>query len=217
MSYMVAPTEPRIIRSLGNVSSVPERHGADILFPANGGLVAVQRKELSDLIASVHDGRLGKELQQMKSGIAVGILVVEGRPRWSSDGVLLRDYGMPWTRQAHRNLLYSVQANGVWVEATDDANDTVVAVLNLHEYLKKNRHSSLLRRPGPVSPWGKASNQEWAAHLLQGFDGVGPELAARIVEKFGRPPLAWTCVEDELREIKGLGPKKAAGLLAALA
>jgi ERCC4-type nuclease len=214
---LVAPTEPRTIKSLGKSSSVPEKWGADIFFSANGSLVGVQRKEISDLIASVQDGRLAKEMSQMQN-LGLAVLVVEGRLKWSSDGVLLgRDYGITWTRTAHRNLLMSVQARGVKVESTDDAADTVCAVLNLQEWARKPSHHGLMRRPGPVSPWGKAQNEDWASHLLQGFEGVGPELAKNILQHFGgRVPLEWRVDEKALRAVKGLGPKRARALIAAL-
>lgn len=214
---LIAPSEPRSIKVLGKSSSVPEKWGADIFFAAGGGTVGVQRKELTDLIASVQDGRLAKEVGQLQQ-VGRAVLIVEGRARWSSEGVLLgRDYGMPWTRTAHRNLMYSVQAQGIWVEQTDDANDTVAAVLNLHDYLRKPKHHSLVRRPGPVSPWGKATNQDWLAHFLQGLEGVGPELAKNLIEHFGgRSPIEWRVGERELRDVKGVGPKKAKQMVEAL-
>jgi ERCC4-type nuclease len=204
------------MKVLGRTSSLPERHGADVIFPANGALVGVQRKEISDLIASVQDGRLAKEIQQLQT-IGRGVLVVEGRLKWSTDGTLLgRDYGAAWTRAAHRNLLRSVQSNGVWVESTDDVADTVVCILELQEYMRQPKHHALMRRPGARSPWGKADNKDWACHFLQGLEGVGPELASRIVEHYGRVPLRWDVTEESLREIKGVGAKKAKQMLEAL-
>lgn len=215
---LVAPTEPRTIKTLGKSSSLPEKYGADILVPVSGSFLGIQRKEISDLVASVQDGRLSKEISQLQQ-VGRAVLIVEGRLKWSTEGVLLgRDYGMPWTRTTHRNLLYSVQARGVWVESTDDANDTVACILNLHDYLRKPKHMGLMKRPGPVSPWGKAVNQDWAAHLLQGFEGVGPETAKNIIEHFGgRVPLEWRCDEAALKEVPGIGPKRAKQLMEALA
>ena len=42
---------------------------------------------------------------------------------------------------------------------------------------------------------------------MQSFDGVGPELARRIVAHFEGLPLTWTATDDELLEVPGLGPK----------
>ena len=215
MTFLVAPSEPRAIKVLGKSSSLPEQWGADILWPDNGGFVGVQRKELSDLIASLHDGRLGREVSQMQR-LQVAMLVVEGRPKWSTEGVLLRDHGRPWSRTTHRALLYSVQARGIWVEQTDDAADTVATVLAFAEWLKKPTHRGLRTRPGPVSVWGKANDHDWACHVLQGFQGIGPEVASRIVDKFGGLPLKWTVGVGELMEVEGVGPKRAKALIEAL-
>lgn len=179
-------------------------------------MLGVQRKTVDDLIASLQDGRLAKEIAQLRR-CAVAVLIVEGRLKWSSDGVLMgRDFGQPWTRTAHRNLLRSVQAEGVWVESSDDTADTVVAVLEMQAWCGK-KHTALLRRPGATSPWGKAGNAEWASHFLQGLDGIGPELAKNIIEKFGRVPLSWDVTADELKSVPGVGPKKAQQMIGALA
>lgn len=214
---LIAPSEPKSIQILGRRSSLPEKRGADIMFPAHGTLVGVQRKEISDLIASLHDGRLGKEIAQMQSGLGIGALVVEGRLKWTNDGVLIKDFGAEYTRTAHRNLLRSVQARGVWVESTDDAADTVTCVLELQAYLNKKSHSGLLKRPGPASPWGTVTNQDWCAHFLQGLDGVGPEMAQRILGHFGGLPLKWTVDVGELQQVAGIGKKTAEKLVNALA
>jgi len=212
----VAPSEPRVIKSLGKVSSIPERYGSDVWFVVSGTTVGVQRKEISDLIASVQDGRLGKECAQLQQ-VGRAVLIVEGRLRWTSDGLLMKDYGIPWSRSTHRNLLYSVQSQGIWVESTEDANDTVAAVLNLQAYLRQPKHHGLLRRPGPVSPWGKATNKEWLSHFLQGLEGVGPETAENIINHFGgRCPIEWRVTEDHLRDVKGIGPKRAKQMMEAL-
>lgn len=213
---LVAPSEPKVFKTLGPSSKVPEMFGADFLISTPMGMVGVQRKEISDLIASLHDGRLAKEMGQLRR-CSLAVLIVEGRLKWSTDGVLMgRDYGQPWTRSAHRNLLRSVQSQGVWVESTDDTADTVVAILELKDWTSK-KHDSLARRPGPTSPWGKADSREWACHFMQGLEGVGPELAKKIVEKFGRPPLQWTVTADDLMSIDGVGPKKAKQMMEALA
>jgi len=55
-----------------------------------------------------------------------------------------------------------------------------------------------------------------AQHILQGFPGVGPELAGRMVDHFEGVPLTWTHAIDELMEVEGVGKKKAEGMVNAL-
>jgi len=55
-----------------------------------------------------------------------------------------------------------------------------------------------------------------AMHVLQGFPGMGPELAGRVVDKFEGVPLTWTVSEDELQTVEGLGKKKSIAMYEAL-
>lgn len=217
---MIAPTEPLPIRALGRVHSLPEKRGVDILFAAGGRMVGIQRKEIHDLVASVHDGRLHREAQMIRGcleggRLGIAVLVVEGWPTWTLDGEWI-ERGWKWTRRQHRGLLWSVRAKGIWVETTADVHDTADLCRDLEKWAAKDRHSSLDRRPGPAGMWGKATTRDYALHVLQGFDGVGPELAGRIVDHFGRLPIGWLVTADDLEEVSGIGKVRAKRLIGAL-
>lgn len=213
---LVSPTEPLPIRALGRVHSLPEKRGVDVLFAAGSRWVGIQRKEIHDLVASVHDGRLHREVQQMACGVlGIAMLVVEGRFTWTCDGEWIEP-GYRWTRRQHRGLLWSVKSRGIWVEATSNAEETADLCRDLEAWARKDRHSSLDHRPGPVGMWGKATTREYASHVLQGFEGVGPELANRILDHFGRLPIGWMVTAADLEEIQGIGKVKAKKLIGAL-
>lgn len=219
---MIAPTEPLPIRALGRTSSLPEKRGVDVLFAAKGRMVGVQRKEIHDLVASVHDGRLHREAQIMRGCLDAGpgrlgiaVLVVEGRFTWTVDGEWVEN-GYRWSRRQHRGLMWSVRSKGIWVEYTSNAAETADLCRDLELWAAKDRHSSLDRRPGPVGMWGKATTREYALHVLQGFEGVGVELAGRIVDHFGRLPVGWLVTAADLEEVPGIGKVKAKRLIDAL-
>jgi len=192
---------------------VPERYGVDVLFGASAlGAVGVQRKQIDDLVASVQDGRLQKELGQA-AALDVAILAIEGDLHWTTDGFLAS--GRSWRKSQHVGVMLSVQARGVWVIQTRDIEDTCEFLTLLEKWLGKRR-TLLSSRPKPQGAWGKATNREWAIHFLQGFDGVGPELASRIFDTFNRVPLQWTVDEQDLLRIEGMGTVKAKKLLEAL-
>lgn len=208
--YLIAPSEPKGIKVLGRVSSIPEKKGADILWIDGGKWHGVQRKEFGDLLNSVEDGRLAREVQQLQS-CHVACLIVEGKPRWTSDGNLMDRYHSRWQRSAYRSLLRSVQGRGIFVEHSDSTADTVALVEEIRRWTSKGDHVSLDRRPKPkVDSWGRITDEAWASHLLQSIDGIGPKQAGAIWKYFGgRLPIALTTTFLDLQKVPGLGPKKA--------
>jgi ERCC4-type nuclease len=213
---LVSPTEPAILRTLGKTSLVPEQYGVDFMFPSTEfGLVGIQRKELSDFVASVKDGRLAKEIGQMKR-LGLAMLVLEGKPRWTNDG-LLTSISTQWRMSQHLGTLWSVQLSGCWLATTTSVQETSTLISAFTRWTAKPRHIALESRPGPTSDeWGKVGNREWALHLLQGFRGIGPVQAAAIYDHFGGLPFLWSVGVIDLMEVAGIGEKRAEGLIGAL-
>jgi Fanconi anemia group M protein len=209
---LVSPTEPQEFLSLipDAVSSpVPERYGSDFLISARGLTAGVQRKTWPDLIASLEDGRLVYEVKKI-SRLDVPALIVEGGV---PEGTETR-----YTMDQLLRLIFSIQAEGVWHVPTLSIRGTAKIIKNLAEWLAKGEHFSMRTRPKTVDRdgWGWATDRDWAVFLLQGFPGVGPVLAEAIYNRFGRVPLAWTCTDKELREIDGIGPKRAREMIRCL-
>jgi len=213
---MIAPTEPPALRALGTVKLLPERFGVDIMWgSAAQGLVGVQRKEFpGDFVASLEDGRLATQRLQML-GLDVRVLVLEGRGTWTIDGQLVSNYGPPLSRSAFRRYLCSVQAGGVWVQTTDNLDDTIAFVGDLEAWSRKRQHHSGMTR-GPVkrNRWGRATSRAFQLHLIQGIDGVGPELAERILDELGMP-FGLKVTAEDLMKVRGVGDKKAAQIVRA--
>lgn len=216
---LIAPTEPNGLKVLGKVSSAPEKYGVDVMFGTRHGIVGIQRKELADFFSSVADGRLAREYPLMQQ-LAIGILLIEGRQRWSTEGYLMSldaHSRRQWTRDQFRSYMLSVQMRGVWVIETDDLADTVKTIENLHRWASKATHNSLIARPKPQGAWGKPESHDWNMFLMQSFPGVGPVQAERLLEHFGgRPPISWTCTREEMGAAPGIGKTRLESLWGAL-
>lgn len=216
MAFLLSPTEHELKPIFANkaiTSYLPERCGADVLVIVEGrGRLAIQRKVFpDDLIASTNDGRLARELPLL-SQAEYPVLIVEGKPMWTSDGHLMQSWNSRWTRAQVRNLLRSVwRVHGVAVEYTDDVEDTAAAVLELEAWFRKDVHRSLLTRPKTPTKdsWGLSNKRDFARFLLQGLPGVGSVLAEQIFDHFGRVPLRWDCTREELLAVYGIGEKRA--------
>lgn len=210
---LISPTEPALLKDIGRVSSTPEQYGVDFLWPSHAGLVGVQRKEIKDLIASLRDGRLAKEMGQW-GRLDIVILIVEGRMQWSTEGYLLST--RQFTKTQLLGVLFSVQMTGAWCLQTETMGDTALYVKSLETWLSKDRHGSLRTRPKAQGSWGAADNREWGIHLLQSFSGIGNGVAGNIYDYFGGVPLKWTCTEGELMDVKGVGRLRAMKMMEAL-
>lgn len=166
-----------------------------------------------DLIASVRDGRLSRELAMMK-GLGLGVLVVEGRQKWDMNGFLISR--PKWSQQQQLGVFLSCQAQKVWLLTSYDLSDTIQEILTMERWLSKSGHTLGLSRPAADGVWGTPGNKDWQRHLLQGFDGIGPGMADRIIDHFGKVPLGWNVTEKELMEVKGLGKGRVGKMMKAL-
>ncbi len=216
---LVSPTERDLLPLLSGRAishSLPEQHGADVLVVAPGkGRLAIQRKTFpDDLLASLEDGRLAREIALL-SQAQCPVLIVEGQPQWTADGHLMVPRANRWTQVQLRNLLRSVWwVHGIAIEYTASIEDTAKAVLEMESWFRKEVHRSLLTRPKRVSrdSWRTSSQRDFALFFLQGLPGVGSVLAEAILERFGRIPMSWTCSLDDLKTVDGIGDKRARAL-----
>ena len=223
MAFLLSPTErdlKSLLRDKAIVSYLPERYGADVLAVVEGrGKLAVQRKAFpDDLLASLDDGRLARELPLLAQA-EYPVLIVEGKPMWTTDGHLMQSWNSRWTRTQVRNLLRSVwRVHGVAVEHTDDINDTAAAVLELEAWFRKDVHRSLLSRPKSTAKdsWGLSNKRDFARYFLQGFNGIGASKAEAIFDHFGKIPLSWSVSLEEMMAVQGISGKLARSLFKAI-
>lgn len=212
---LYSPSEPADIRDalMGRTSAACEERGCDYLIRGTKMLLGIQRKRTPDLLSSVTDGRLQREVVQMTK-LDYPVLLHEGRPQFSPDGIYMQDAS--WTRQAIRNLLLSVQLCGIGLITTDDIPDTIARLQELHEYVS-SEHKSLLTRPKYLrGSWGQPSRRAEKLFMLQGFPGIGATLAENILDHFGGLPFSWDCTREELLRVEGLGEKRVERILAHL-
>lgn len=205
---LVSPTEPKVLKQLGRVSSRPEKYGVDYLLTSPLGLIGIQRKELSDLVASLKDGRLSLEIGQMRS-LDVGIVLIEGRAQWTNDGYLLLAGRSSISRAQLLGLSWSMQLEGFWMGWSTTLNDTYEYLSMLSRWSQKKEHHGIGGRPKAKGVWGKAENRDWGIHLLQSFPGIGKGTASEIYDYFGGVPMRWDCEMEELETVPGVGKVRA--------
>lgn len=213
---LLSPSEGDLAELFGDdaiSSSIPEQKGADILAYTRQGLLGIQRKSIPhDFIASVTDGRLARETSLLRDSCVIRLLLNEGRFRYWPDGHLSVDRKVPsrFTRRQIRGILYDIKyVKGVDYDYSEDLEDTVRYVRELISFLNKEKHLGMYTRPSDKGTWYVPSARDVQLWLLQGFPGIGPATADKIISRFGKIPLEWTCTLNELMEVPGLSKKKA--------
>lgn len=196
---LVSPAEHHpALRDLGPYDSTVESYGVDFLFPSRMGLVGVQRKTPSDLIASLRGDRIQRELVQMSSsGLDYAFILIEGNWNWESRS---KKWGprSNFSQAEFAGFLMSVQNLGVMILYSEDQHGTATVLRTLEGWFNKTGdHDSLLRRPkAKVSP---------ELHILQHFDGISLARAKAIYHHFGFLPLMWRVTRDQMAGVPGLG------------
>jgi ERCC4-type nuclease len=214
LTFLVSPTEPPKLREAGATSPIAETYGADILVPAHGYFIGVQRKQFpGDFLSSLHDGRLGDSLIKLTK-CEMRILLLEGDPAWSVNGHLEGyPHGASFTRKQLTGLILSAALElGVLTVWTKNLAETIDYLSLVEAWGQKEKHQSLFTRAGIPGKDGRKrrhSKRDWVVHMLQGFDGIGPELANSIFDEFGRAPFQLTPEDEErLGEVPKIGPKR---------
>ena len=215
MDLRVAGSEPDLLRRLGAATNETEEFGVDFLWVGhNGTLWGAQRKTISDLIASLHDGRLQMELQQAQR-LDFGFFIIEGRPKWTTEGKLAGGYGPEFTLKMFNGLMMTIQLKTKFVVfETGSITETAELVQWMEAYSEKEEHLSLFRRPKMQSMWGTADAEDYQSYLLQSIPGVGLKTAMAIIKELGFP-LQLRVTKRDLLTVPGVGETTADAIIKA--
>lgn len=173
---------------IGRLSEGDYRVGDNLLF---------ERKTLSDLAASIVQGRFFSQARRLASSNCRGVIILEGTGKdISGSGV---------RREAVQGALISASVLlGLAILRSLDPQETADLMLYAGRQTEKSVSGGLYRhgkRPG-----GKRRQQIF---LLQGLPGVGPERARYLLETFDNINDIFNATLEELTQIPGIGRKTA--------
>jgi ERCC4-type nuclease len=162
--------------------------------------VLVERKTLPDLLASIKDGRLFQQALRLVEAEPWCVIVLEGT------GKDIADSGM--RREAVQGALITLSLYfGIALLRSTGPDETARLLVYIARQGRTfsgngpHRHGRL--------PRGKRRLQ---IYILQGFPGVGPQRAARLLDKFGTLDRILTAEIEELCTVKGIGASVAEGI-----
>jgi ERCC4-type nuclease len=192
---------PGLLREAGIEFAMEEMAAGDYQF----GDYLIERKSVNDLAASILDGRLFAQ--------AEAISLASPRPMFLIEGDLAR---VP--NQLHEDsLVGAISALTVFFHAqvvsTPDTRSSARLLARMFQHSTKGlgyEISTRIAKPR-LNPDGALSQ-----YLVSGLPGVGPELARKLLAHFGTSRAVFAASEEELRQCKGVGPKSAEAIRAAL-
>ncbi len=162
--------------------------------------VVVERKEAGDFVASILDGRLMKQAEFMAAAEnRQAILILEGDLSESRSHIS--------TTAISGALSYLVALKQIAVVPTANAQASARLIHDLARHLQEGLGYEIALRSG--KPKTLSLQRQF---LLEGLPGVGPVAAQKLLEHFGEPAAVFCATEQELRAVKGVGPKMAANI-----
>ncbi len=162
--------------------------------------LAVERKEVTDYAESLMDGRLFPQVKALRDAYSAPVLILEGG-----------DLG--GHHRIEPNALYGSLASIVGdfrvpVLHTRDARETAELLAALARREQREEGRAVALRSGE----GAMSAPERLRFVVEGLPGVSAVLATRLLEHFGTVANLAQASEEDLREVEGVGQKKAASI-----
>ena len=160
--------------------------------------IAVERKSVRDLVASVYDSRIFDQAAKISAAYAKPFLVVEGDSK--EVAILARNMKSFFGAIANVSIAY-----GLRVLYTANQRETALAI---SELLVQARAKPLARMPSEVPRKAKSTPLQ-QVYLLSSLPGVGRRLAEKLLSKYGTPRRVMALTAGELAMTGGIGWKRA--------
>jgi Fanconi anemia group M protein len=170
---------------------------ADFLL---GGGVAVERKTARDLISSIIDRRLFEQAEHLRANYTHPVLILEGDPLAVPSRV---------RPNAIRGALARLAVTGrlpVLPSADPEGTAALLVTLARQAQVEGGQERSPAKRRA-------LSVTEWQEALVAGLPGVGPVLARRLLAHLGSFAALVQADAQRLREVEGIGPRRAQTLV----
>ena len=209
MSVIITTNEPMMIKKLF-LDRVETPMNFDMLLYTRKGKLPIERKKApGDLLASVTDGRLGREIQAMRQESQFYVVLLHGVIRYHRDGtvVMYGNKGRGWTKKGVRNLLRSLQlVEGCFIEQADNDRELVKVVDELQTYFDNwDKHLSLKTRPNLQTNWLIPNRMEKVIYFYSGLPGISAIRAKALAERFVSPLDLYKASIEDIMSLSGIG------------
>ena len=212
MSILITTNEPRRIRELFE-DRVETPLGFDMMLYTEAGKVGIERKKVpGDLISSIEDGRLGREILAMREECQIKIILFHGIMRYNENGTLKlgKRTSYRWTDKGIRNLRRTLEfVEGCYIEYARNNEELVKVVNEIQAYLDEDSHLSTKGRSPIRTDWIKPTREERIRYFYDGLPGVAVVGATKLAQKFPNPMDLYQASPEQIAEIPRFGKNTA--------
>lgn len=158
--------------------------------------VGIERKTTNDFLNSIIDKRIISQLMDMKKHFDVPLLIIEGQ----ENIYRIRNFHPNSIRGMFASIAIDFQ---IPILYTRNYRDTANLLAIIAKRLEKPRSlPSLLKKRKPLT---LKQQQEF---IVETLPGIGPTISKSLLEKFKTIKNIINATEEELKEVKKIGPKK---------
>lgn len=159
--------------------------------------IVIERKDHSDFVSSIIDGRLFRQLHDMKKNFEKAVVIIEG----SSN------------RMMSENALKAAMArvvvdDGVSLITTKGIEDTAKTIFWIAKKEQEEEKRDVLFKNSKKS----VSKSRIKQQIVAGLPGVSEVMSKRLLRHFKSVSGVFNASEEELMKVKGIGEMKAKAL-----
>lgn len=168
-----------------------------------GGGIAVERKDATDFVVSLMEGRIFDQLSRILNEHDRAVVLVEGNIYDTRSAIA--------PEALDGALSYITLLSGASLIHSPSLAVTPRLLWRMALHAQHGLGYEIpLRASKPKAP------SSVAQYLIEGLPGVGPSMAKRLLDHFGSAGAVFTADVDALCQVKGVGQKSAVAIRAAL-
>lgn len=187
---------PEMIRKARVYSREETLKAGDYLIPKpSGGNILVERSSFHDFVGKIISGRLWIQVEKcLDAEVGDTYFIIEGPFDWRNAGM---------RRKAIISAMVALTRK-VKVLMTMNENDTFTVLEKMNRSYSSDHAPDIREFNSRVAPrvMDEDAQAEW---VLQGLEGVGPKIAAKILRKAGSLAKVMEISEEEFLELGKVG------------
>jgi len=190
-----------VVRNLAIKETFVEPQQLDVGDYVLSSRIGVERKNVEDFLESLIDGKLFKQIAQLRDAYSRPILILEG------ENLLTK-------RNINHNAIFGSLASisvdfGIPVLTTKDANETADLLKVIAQREQREDKKAVAVRGEKT----QMSIRERQQFIIEGLPNVSAVIAKRLLNHFGSVKDIANATEKELLDVKGIGKNIASDII----